>query len=320
MTLPALEAASTARMPPSARDGMFAGLYAWYRVNGRHSLPWRLTRDPYAVLVSEVMLQQTRVSRVIPAWTAWLQRWPTARSLAAAQLDEVIRAWAGMGYNRRAVHLHRAATSVSADHGGRIPLDPAALRRLPGVGPYTAAAVASFAGQQQVPTVDTNVGRVLARYAWGLARASEVPPARLQRTAEDLLPAEGPACREHNLALMDLGAAVCTARAPGCDACPLADVCAWRLSGSPPPSVPRRASPPRFEATARFARGRIVDALRVRPRSTAVLAALLPPPHSRRVEEYLGTLLRDGLVAPGRGGTWQLAGAQGNSNIASPNE
>ena len=175
---------------------MDTSLLAWFEANGR-DLPWRRTRDPYAILVSEVMLQQTQVDRVVPRYIAWLERWPTAAALAGASPADVIRAWQGLGYNRRALNLHRAARQV-AEHGW-----PEDLTELPGVGRYTADAVASFALGHAVLPVDTNVRRVQ------------------DRTGHDF----GPQCGQ---ALMDLGATICLARIPRCDSCPLADVCPSR--------------------------------------------------------------------------------------------
>jgi A/G-specific adenine glycosylase len=183
-------------------------LLAWYSQNAR-DLPWRHTHDPYAILVSEVMLQQTQVSRVLPRYQAWLARWPTAPALASAELADVIRAWDGLGYNRRAVSLHRCATIV-AERGG-FPREPAELRRLPGIGPYTAAAIACFAFGAQVPAPDTNARRVLGR-AFG---DPDVPPP-LGRAYE------------WNQALFDLGSTVCIARRPRCHMCPLAEGCPSR--------------------------------------------------------------------------------------------
>jgi A/G-specific adenine glycosylase len=182
-------------------------LLAWYSDNGR-DLPWRRTRDPYAILVSEVMLQQTQVSRVLPRYEAWLERWPTVEALAAADLADVIRAWDGLGYNRRAVSLHRCATAV-AERGG-FPREPAELERLPGIGPYTAAALACFAFGAQVAAPDTNARRVLGR----LGRADTRPPAAH--------------AYEWNQALFDLGSTICIARRPRCEICPLAGGCPSR--------------------------------------------------------------------------------------------
>ena len=228
----------------------------WYARCGR-DLPWRRTRDPYAVLVSEVMLQQTQVARVIPRWEAWLERWPTAASLAGAPLADVLREWVGLGYNRRAVRLWEACRVV-AESGW-----PSDLRSLPGVGPYTADALRAFAWDEPVVPRDTNVARVFARLGQELAG----PP-------------------ELGHALMDLGATVCTARAPRCGVCPVAEGC-----GGPEPVVVSergRAKAERFEDSDRWARGRVV----------AALAAGEPLPHldPERFERAVRGLERDGLV------------------------
>lgn len=283
-----------------------AGLLRWYEASGRHTLPWRLTRDPYAVLVSEVMLQQTQVERVLPYYLHWLGRWPDVVALAAASPADVIRAWAGLGYNRRALHLQRAAVAV-ATAGGDVPLAVAALRALPGVGGYTASAVACFAGERAVPVVDTNIGRVLARWLGGAASARLLKPANVAAMAQAVLPRAGPAARDHNLALMDLGALVCSARGPACGSCPLRSVCQWRKQDYPAESGAPRPQPP-FQTTARFARGRIVDALRGQPALTvAALAAGLPGDHADRAGTYLQQLERDGLVER-LGDRWRLPG------------
>jgi A/G-specific adenine glycosylase len=212
-------------------------LLAWYGQHGRE-LPWRTTRDPYAILVSEVMLQQTQVSRVVPRYERWLERWPTAEALAAADLAEVIRAWAGLGYNRRAVRLHRCAAIVT-ERGG-FPSDPAQLERLPGIGPYTAAAVACFAFGVQVAAPDTNARRVLSR-SLGDANAKP-PPGRAY---------------EWNQALFDLGSTVCIARRPRCHLCPLSDGCPSRGMTFAPL---RRQSA--FEGSFRQRRSRLLKRLR----------------------------------------------------------
>ena len=226
---------------------------AWYETHGR-DLPWRHTRDPYAILVSEVMLQQTQVDRVIERWTAWLERWPTATDLAAASRADVISAWQGLGYNRRAVSLHEAARQL-AEHG--IPQDQAGWRALPGVGPYTAAAVCALALDHDVIPLDVNILRILERSLG--ATELEPPPSR----AHDL-----------TQGLFDLGATVCLARIPRCDVCPLANLC---------PSRGQRYEPLRkqstFEGSRRQARSRLLDQLREAPLATGsfdpALAALL---------------------------------------------
>ena len=194
-------------MASAATEKTQGSLQAWYDRN-RRDLPWRRTRDPYAILVSEVMLQQTQVSRVLPRYEAWLERWPTVESLAGADLSDVIRAWDGLGYNRRAVSLHRCATAVAARGG--FPREPAELERLPGIGPYTAAAVACFAFGAQVAAPDTNARRVLGR----LGQADAKPPAAH--------------AYEWNQALFDLGSTICIARRPRCQVCPLAEACPSR--------------------------------------------------------------------------------------------
>lgn len=276
---------------------------AWHRENGRHHLPWRLTRDPYAVLVSEVMLQQTQVDRVLPHYTAWLERWPGFGSLAAASPADVIREWRGLGYNRRAINLHRLAVAVTRDHNGELPPDPVALRSLPSIGPYTAAAVRSFARDETVPVADTNIARVLSRVFFGAATRREVPARALAERAGALLPRRD--VRDHNLSLMDLGALVCSSRAPRCGECPMARLCVWKAAGCPPGGAVRPPTP-KFEHTARFARGRIVDALRAAPATTDQLAAMLPSHHAQRVEHYLEALEKDALIARAADGLWSL--------------
>jgi A/G-specific adenine glycosylase len=236
-------------------------LSAWFAVNGR-DLPWRQTRDPYAILVSEVMLQQTQVERVVPRYLAWLERWPTAAALAAAPLAEVIAAWSGLGYNRRAVRLHRAAAIVARDGW---PDDAGGLRRLPGVGPYTASALAVQAyGGQELP-VDVNVRRVLER-ALGVSELAP-PPGRAWELTQ---------------ALFDLGATVCIARRPRCEVCPLADRCPSRGSTYAPL---RRQGP--FEGSRRQARGALLRRLADGPVAMAELV-------DAGVAEELA---RDGLAA-----------------------
>lgn len=291
-----------------------AALRTWYAENGRHDLPWRLTRDPYAVLISEVMLQQTQVERVRPYYERWMARWPTGSAFAEAALPDVIRAWSGLGYNRRAVQLHRAMAAC----GGVLPRSVKGLAGLPGIGPYTARAVASFALAQRVVVVDTNVGRVLARAFQGRAAVRDVQPAVLAATAAALLPRGGEEARSHSLALMDLGAMMCTARKPGCRACPWQRSCAWPAAGFPVASS-SVAPAARFETTARFARGRIVELLRgVQSAALPELREALPDSHKGKVQAYLEALERDGLVARDTAGAWRLAGVQGSSSMASP--
>jgi A/G-specific adenine glycosylase len=210
-------------------------LRAWYRANAR-DLPWRRTRDPYSILVSELMLQQTQVARVVPRYHEFLDLFPTIADVARSSPRRVREAWEGLGYYARARNLHRLARRVTAN--GRepnrtLPADPAALRALPGIGPYTAGAVASFAYERRTPLVDTNVARVLRRV---FAPATDPKSTRGQRAlwelAAALLPRTGRAAWTHNQALMELGALVCTARRPQCDRCPVRAVCRTAASGA----------------------------------------------------------------------------------------
>lgn len=245
-------------------------LLDWYAANHR-PLPWRATRDPYALLVSEVMLQQTQAARVVPYYEAFLARFPDPETLAAASPRDVLAAWSGLGYNRRALALHAAARHV-ATHGW-----PDDLTELPGVGPYTAAAVGSFAWGRQEAAIDTNVRRVIQRHE---GHAVDVA-ARLR----ELLPAGRAA--EFNQAMMELGATVCRPRAPRCPECPLQPGCA-----GPGPNAPRRRGAERFEDSDRWARGRIVAALL----EGAPLPAALTP---ERRDRALAALERDGLIVRG---------------------
>jgi A/G-specific adenine glycosylase len=257
-------------MDDVSRAALQDAVLTWYDVN-RRDLPWRRTRDPYAILVSEFMAQQTQVARVLEHYERWLQRWPTAAALAAATPAEVLTEWVGLGYNQRALRL-RAACAIVVRDGW--PRDPDGLRALPGVGPYTAAAVASFAFGEPVAAVDTNVRRVAARLA--------IVP-------EELLSAQRPA--DWNQAAMELGARLCTARAPRCGDCPAAPWCPSRGRVAAPPRPPR-APQPRFEDTDRWARGRIIAAL-------AAGEALPTQIAGDRLARVVMGLERDGLVERG---------------------
>ncbi len=242
------------------------GLLDWWRENHR-DLPWRQTRDPYRILVSEVMLQQTQVDRVIPYYERWLEAFPTVEALAAAPTAEVIRLWAGLGYNRRAVNLQRTAQAV-VDRGGEFPHDVESLRTLPGIGPYTSGAIACFAFEQDVPFIDTNMRRVLHRVFLGPEIPEQLATDReiTALAAEVIPPGNG---WTWNQALIEFGALHCTARKPLCVVCPLQQSCAaWpdiqsRLATQPRGRGKAAAIP--FEQTNRYFRGRIVDALRDHP-------------------------------------------------------
>ena len=206
---------------------------AWY-AGHRRDLPWRsAAATPWSVLVSEIMLQQTPVARALPAYASWLARWPTPDALAAEPAGEAIRQWGRLGYPRRALRLHQTATILTARHGGQVPADLDALLALPGIGSYTAAAVASFAFGQRHAVLDTNVRRVLARLVAGQPRPAAATSVAERRLAESLLPAEPAVAARWSVAVMELGALVCSAASPRCAACPVARECAWLAAGRP---------------------------------------------------------------------------------------
>lgn len=260
-------------------------LLSWFEANGR-DLPWRCTRDPYRILVSEIMLQQTQVDRVKPKWEAFLAQFPTIEALAAATPGDVIRAWAGLGYNRRALNLQRTAQAVLRDWNGEFPTTPTELRTLPGIGPYTAGALACFAFERDVAFMDTNIRRVVQR-VWVGPDDEPGSERELLNVAEAAVPAgQGWAW---NQAIMELGALVCTAAKPRCQLCPLRPECrayaAWCAADAAvftyQPARPvfkkvaERSVP--FSSTTRYARGRIVDALRHQPPGAWLSLAELGP-------------------------------------------
>jgi A/G-specific adenine glycosylase len=251
---PAASVIPVAVTPDAVPPPLRAAVLAWYEGTGRR-LAFRATRDPYAVLVSELMAQQTQAARAAEAWTAWMARFPTVEALADAPLADVLRAWAGLGYNRRAVHLHRAARAIVELHGGRVPDAVEGLRTLPGVGPYTARAVAAIAFGRPVGAVDTNVRRVLGRVVAGDPHA--LAPAALQAIADAAVPPRRAGDWTH--ALMDLGARLCRPRQPRCADCPAIAWCRY-AAGVRPVAAPRRARrpDPAFPSTTRWLRGRIL--------------------------------------------------------------
>jgi A/G-specific adenine glycosylase len=227
---------------PLARAPAFRrGLLRWFRRRGR-DLPWRRTRDPYRIVVSEFMLQQTQVARVEGYFHRFLGQYPTIEALAAASPGAVRESWEGLGYYRRAANLHRLAQVVVREHGGVLPSDPTALQRLPGVGRYTAGAVASFAYERRAAAVDTNVARVLRR-AFHPRLGSRGAERRLWDTAERLLPRRGPAAWAFNQAIMELGALICTARVARCGECPVRGACETYRTITPPSSAASASSP-----------------------------------------------------------------------------
>jgi A/G-specific adenine glycosylase len=274
-------------------------LLDWYAASAR-DLPWRRAEaGPWSVLVSEFMLQQTPVARVLPAHARWLARWPSPAALAAEPPAEAIREWGRLGYPRRALRLHETARLLVARHGGQVPASPTALRELPGVGGYTAAAIAAFAFGQRCAVLDTNVRRVLARAVGGVAwpAGSSVSVAET-RLAESLLPAEPPVAARWSVAVMELGALVCTAAAPRCSRCPLAASCAWLAAGRPDPGGGASRRTQRYEGTDRQCRGRILAVLRGASGpvpATAFDAVWADPGQLARA---LDGLVSDGLVEP----------------------
>lgn len=279
-------------------------MLGWFGERQR-DLPWRRTRDPWAVLVSELMLQQTQVARVLPRYEDFLARWPTASACAAVAVGDVVSAWAGLGYNRRAVNLHRCATAVVAHHGGQLPDQLPDLLALPGVGPYTARAVLAFAHERDVGVVDTNAARVLARWSGRSLR-----PAEVQRAADVAVPpGEGWAW---NQAMLDLGATICRSRSPRCDECPVAAWCGWHAAGLPAPdpavgSAGVAGGQSRFEGSDRQGRGRLVDALRRGPVAPGDLAVAMGWPDAPdRAARVAATLLVDGLAVADPAGLLSL--------------
>jgi A/G-specific adenine glycosylase len=276
-------------------------LLEWYDAHAR-DLPWRRTdATPWGVLVSECMLQQTPVARVLPVYDAWLARWPRPADLAGEPSGEAIRAWGRLGYPRRAIRLHAAATAIRDDHDGEVPDTFDALRALPGVGDYTASAVLAFAFGRRQPVLDTNVRRVLSR----LLGATEFPPAAVtvaeRARATELLPDDEPTAATWSVALMELGALVCTAATPRCVDCPVRATCAWRAAGHPAYDGPPRRGQA-WSGTDRQCRGRLMAL--ARDASAAVSSRSMSHAWPDRVqrERCLASLLADGLlVRTGRG-------------------
>ena len=280
-------------------------LLSWWSENGR-DLPWRRSRDPWAVLVSETMLQQTQVPRVVDRWRRFLDRFPTVEVCAAASRADVVDEWSGLGYNRRAVFLHRAAQDCVERFGGELPTTVPELQSLPGIGPYTARAVMVFAHEADIGLVDTNAGRFVARALAG----------RSLRAAEAQMMADGAVPDgwgwTWGQAVFDLGASICTKRSPSCDRCPIAGVCAWAVADHPDPdpvlgSAGISAPQSRFEGSDRQGRGRLVLHLRDGSVRGDELASVMgwpaDPDRAARVAE---SLVSDGLVVRD-GDTWSLA-------------
>jgi A/G-specific adenine glycosylase len=282
-----------------------AQLIAWFDAHAR-DLPWREPgTTPWGVLVSEVMLQQTPVRRVVGVWTEWLARWPRPSELAAEAPGTVVRAWGKLGYPRRALRLHEAAATIAAQHGDVVPAEVDTLLALPGIGAYTARAVAAFGYGRRVPVVDTNVRRVMARAVHGMAEAGPPSTVRDLSEVDAILPE--PAAARFSAALMELGAVVCTARRPRCGDCPLAGSCAWMRAGQPAATGPNRPAQ-RFAGTDRQVRGLLLDVLReaAHPVPRMRLDAVWVDVAQR--ERCLDSLLVDGLVEQTADGRFALPG------------
>ncbi|HEX6756495.1 MAG TPA: A/G-specific adenine glycosylase [Mycobacteriales bacterium] len=286
-------------------EGFAGAVLDWYGLHAR-DLTWRRPGTPaWAVLVSEVMLQQTPVARVLPAYEAWLERWPAPVDLAAEPAGEAVRMWGRLGYPRRALRLHEAATAIAERHGGVVPSDLDELLALPGVGAYTARAVASFAYGRRHPVVDTNVRRVVARAVLGQGDAGPPSAARDHAAVEALLPAEPATAARFGVAVMELGALVCTARAPRCAVCPVASRCAWRLAGSPPYEGPS-VRPQAFAGTDRQVRGLLLAVLRDSDGPVGIEALDAVWSLDAQRARALAGLIEDGLIDSLPDGTYAL--------------
>jgi A/G-specific adenine glycosylase len=272
---------------------------AWYKKNKR-DLPWRNT-DTWGVLVSEIMLQQTPVARVLPIYIEWMKRWPTPAALAAATPAQVITAWGRLGYPRRALRLHECAKMISTQHKGRIPETQSELRDLPGIGDYTSAAIIAFAFEGRSLVLDINIRRVFARVIDGVEVPTAAPTKSEREKREELIPSKNP--HVWAAATMELGALICTAKNPKCGACPLADQCIWRSLDYPLSDQPKRTQS--WHGTDRQCRGVIVQALRENPvlRKKEIMQLWDVP---SQVEKALLTLLEDGLVVAQKGQRFSL--------------
>ena len=286
---------------------MADSVIGWYDDNARE-LPWRGPAvSPWAVMVSEFMLQQTPVARVLPAYAAWMRRWPTPAALAAEPTGEALRMWGKLGYPRRALRLHAAATAIADEHGGVVPGEVEQLKELPGVGDYTAAAIAAFAFGQRVAVVDTNVRRVVHRAVLGAADAGPSTTKSDFAVTESLLPKAPHRAARMSIGLMELGALVCTATRPACDRCPLAGDCAWLRAGRPPyTGKPKRGQT--FAGTDRQVRGLLMDVLRDNDAAVAKADLDVVWQDDDQRERALDGLLRDGLAVIDDNGLFALPG------------
>nr|WP_307795539.1 A/G-specific adenine glycosylase [Actinacidiphila acididurans] len=300
--MPAVRAAGGAADATPELHGL---VIDWFDAHAR-DLPWRRPdAGAWSVMVSEFMLQQTPVSRVLPVHAQWLARWPRPADLAAEPAGEAVRAWGRLGYPRRALRLHAAATAIAQQHGGEVPHDHAELLALPGVGEYTAAAVASFAYGRRHVVLDTNVRRVFARLVTGVQYPPNATTAAERRTATALLPPDDPTAARWAAATMELGALLCTARSPQCGTCPVARRCAWRLAGAPAHDGPPRRGQT-YAGTDRQARGRLLAVLRASPGPVPQSSLDAVWADSLQRARALDGLVEDGLVEPLADGFYRL--------------
>jgi A/G-specific adenine glycosylase len=282
---------------PAGRPSLVRDLLRWYSAHQR-DLPWRAPdRTPWGVLVSEVMLAQTPVARVVPYWSAWMARWPEPSRLARDHPAEAVRQWGRLGYPRRALSLHAAATCCLQRYGGQVPSGYDDLRSLPGVGDYTAAAVTAFGFGARAVVLDTNVRRVLARAFDARAQAPRTITRAERERADALLPAQPALAAAFSQAVMELGALVCTARAPACPACPLAGSCRWLAAGRPAPEGPAPRSQ-RYAGTDRQVRGLLLAVLRDAPGPVPGRRLDAVWPEAGQRARALDSLIADGLVVP----------------------
>jgi A/G-specific adenine glycosylase len=274
----------------------------WYREHAR-DLPWRRPdATAWSILTSEFMLQQTPVARVLPVWDQWMQRWPTPAALASAAAGDAVRAWGRLGYPRRALRLHTAATAIVERHDGAVPASYDELRALPGVGDYTAAAVTAFAFGARTAVLDTNVRRVYRRVFDACDDMPSAPTVAERAAALERVPSEHPAV--FSVAVMELGAVICTSRAPVCERCPVAASCGWLAAGRPAATSTRPSQ--RYDGTDRQARGRLLAVLRDRHEPVPAADLDVVWADERQRATALDTLVADGLVEPTADGRYRL--------------
>jgi A/G-specific adenine glycosylase len=296
---------SSVAAQPAAESELVGPIVDWFARHAR-DLPWRAPRTPaWQILLSEIMLQQTPVVRVLPIYRQWLQCWPTAVELAAASPGDVLRMWGKLGYPRRALRLHECARVIVDQHGGEVPADLDALLALPGVGAYTARAVLAFAYRKRAAVVDTNIRRVLTRTQTGKGQPGPVSTTRDLLLMESVLPAGDERAALFSAGIMELGAVTCTSASPACDRCPVRVSCAWRLAGSPAydgPVAPKQ----RFAGTDRQVRGLLLDVLRADRAPVTRDQLDLAWPLTGQRDRALAGLISDGLIELGADGRFAL--------------